>query len=345
MGFIDQWSAFLNEYKEAAVATIVNGTGSMPRNNGAQMLISESGSILETIGGGRLEADVISLSKRVIFSKTGEVYHFEMSGEDAAFSNLICGGKGDAVLYYSGEQDRPILERLRHLEKPEGWLILPIDQRTGAAFAAAGGALLGNPPKAVLKQISGRKETFIELCEGGRYLLQWISPPGKLHIMGAGHVSRMIARIASIAGMECLVYDDRSDFVSKERFPDAVRVLLRDFSALSGIRVDPEDMIAVVTRGHLYDREVLKWALTTKAGYIGMIGSRRKTEMIFSSLIREGYPEQRVRSVFSPIGLPIGAETPAEIAVSVVAQLIQFRSAGHSRRTSGFEQAKGPDVK
>lgn len=325
MDFISKWCSFVEEYKEAAVATVVNGFGSMPRENGAQMLISITGATMDTVGGGRLEADVISWAKHVISNKTSLLRHFELTGSDVALSDMICGGEGDVVIYYSSEKDLPVLEHIKSLGSPEGWLILPIDFEAEANFVAADGTHTGSCPGELLLKPSGRKETFIENTGSGSHLIQWLSMPGRLHILGAGHISREIVKIASIADIACSVYDDRAEYVSRERFPDADCVLVGDLSSPPLITADCKDMIVIVTRGHICDKDCLEWALKTKAGYIGMIGSRRKVNMILNSMIEKGYPEEKVRNVCSPIGLNIGARTPAEIAVSIVAQLIEFK--------------------
>ncbi len=326
MNFINKWISSFDKNEEMAVVSIINGIGSMPRENGAQMLISNSGTIVDSIGGGKLESDIISRSIQVTLNKTTILYHFDMTGDDVAQSDLICGGKGDAVIYYSPEQDIFTLKYIVGLRNPMGWLIFPIDTKTGLSFFSANGEHIGNLPDMIFENIYNRKDIFIFTdSQNSRYMVQWIFPSGRLHIMGAGHISREIAKIADIIEMKCTVYDDRSDFVNKERFPHSDCLLLDDFSSLPYIEMGYKDMIVIVTRGHLYDRNVLEWALKTDAGYIGMIGSRRKVDMILNSLIKKGFSEKKVYRVHTPIGLDIGARTPSEIAVSIIAQLIQFK--------------------
>jgi xanthine dehydrogenase accessory factor len=155
-----------------------------------------------------------------------------------------------------------------------------------------------------------------------------------LYVFGAGHVSRQIVPLAAHVGFKVVVTDDRQDFADAARFPAAREVLHLPYEdVLSGFTVDEASYVVIVTRGHTHDKEVLAQALKTKAKYIGMIGSKRKRNIIYGKLLDEGFTEEDLRRVHSPIGLEIKAETPEEIAVSIVAELIQERAGtGKSQR-------------
>jgi xanthine dehydrogenase accessory factor len=146
--------------------------------------------------------------------------------------------------------------------------------------------------------------------------------------MGAGHVSLATAQVARLAGFRVQVVDDRAEFAHPDRFPHAESVAaVDDFeNALAGRDLGPDDYVVIVTRGHRHDREVLAQALKTKAGYIGMIGSSRKRRAIYEALLAEGFTQNDLDRVYSPIGLSIGAQTPEEIGISIVAQLVQVRA-------------------
>jgi xanthine dehydrogenase accessory factor len=150
-----------------------------------------------------------------------------------------------------------------------------------------------------------------------------------VYIFGAGHVSQALAAVARIAGFRIFVLDDRGEFANRERFPDCYEVFVMDpiTEIFQSRTFSREDMIVIVTRGHLQDQVVLETALKTRAGYIGMIGSKRKREMLYQTLRENGVHEEQIARVHSPIGLNIGAETPEEIAVSITAELIQQRAA------------------
>lgn len=152
------------------------------------------------------------------------------------------------------------------------------------------------------------------------------------HLFGAGHVSRQLARLTRMVGFRTVVLDDREEYANRERFPEAdeIRVLDRFENALTGseagISVNPNSFIVILTRGHSHDRTVLAQALGTPAGYIGMIGSRRKRDTIYRALLDEGFTEADLDRVHCPVGIDIGGETPEEIAVSIIAEMIQVRS-------------------
>ena len=151
-----------------------------------------------------------------------------------------------------------------------------------------------------------------------------------VYLFGAGHVAQPTARLAAFVGFRVRVVDDRAEFANADRFPEAeeVRVATDFDSALKGIAVDRSGFIVIVTRGHLHDKTVLMQALRTEAAYIGMIGSRRKRDHIFNALLKQGFTENDLKRVHSPIGLDIGAETPEEIALSIVAELVKARAQG-----------------
>jgi xanthine dehydrogenase accessory factor len=153
-----------------------------------------------------------------------------------------------------------------------------------------------------------------------------VLPPALLYIFGAGHVALGLYKTAKDAGFDVIVVDDREAYASRERFPEAQEVVAEDFDqALSRLSPTEVAYIVIVTRGHRDDMRVLRWAVQTKARYVGMIGSKRKTIAIFRELQKEGLPEQLFERVHAPIGLDIGAVTPEEIAVSITAELIAVR--------------------
>jgi xanthine dehydrogenase accessory factor len=153
-----------------------------------------------------------------------------------------------------------------------------------------------------------------------------VLPPALLYVFGAGHVGVNLCRIASEAGFDLIVTDDRTSYATKKRFPSAREVYAVDFDEATK-QLDPNEAsyIVIVTRGHRDDMRLLRWAVQTRARYIGMIGSKRKVIGIFKTLQEEGVPAHLFDRVHAPIGLDIGAVTPEEIAVAITAELIAFR--------------------
>lgn len=148
---------------------------------------------------------------------------------------------------------------------------------------------------------------------------------GQLVVFGGGHIAKQLARIAELLDIPVTIMEDRQEFCSPERFPDASRIVLQSYDEIPVLPLTARDMVVIVTRGHLGDGQALRWALQTKAGYIGMIGSKRKRDLMYQQLVGEGIAGDALQRVHAPIGLPIGAQTPEEIAVSIAAEIIAFR--------------------
>lgn len=174
-------------------------------------------------------------------------------------------------------------------------------------------------------------------------------PPVELFIFGAGHVASHLCRVAQIAGFEVIVADDRENFANAERFPEAKKVIAAEFeAAMAQIEPTRSSFIAIVTRGHRDDLRVLRWAVGTEARYIGMIGSKRKVMTLYQELEKQGVRREQLEGVHAPIGLDIGAVTPEEIAVAIVAEMIAVRRnrpvAGLNRKMQEQLQNPAADV-
>jgi len=253
MDIYEQIVQLRREGRRGAVATIVNVRGSIPSFQTAKMLVRDDGSIVGTIGGGCVEADVWQAAREVMESEKPRTLKFDLNQDPKYDTGLICGGT---------------------------------------------------------------LEVFVEP----------VLPPAELYIFGAGHVAFHVCRTAANAGFDVIVTDDRSSYATKERFPAAREVHSLEFDEAMR-RLDPSDAayIVIVTRGHRDDMRLLRWAVQTRARYVGMIGSKRKVIGIYKALQAEGLRADLFDRVHSPIGLDIGAVTPEEIAIAVTAELIAFR--------------------
>ena len=157
-------------------------------------------------------------------------------------------------------------------------------------------------------------------------LLEPIFSEPTVYLFGAGHVSQQIAPLAKRVQFKVVVIDDREMFANRERFPEADEVIVSEFeTCFEQLQIDDSSYIVIVTRGHLYDGFVLEQAVKTDARYIGMIGSKKKIHILYQNLMKKGIPKETLDRVYAPIGLDINSETPEEIAVSIVAQLIKVR--------------------
>lgn len=253
MDIYEQIVQLRREGRRGAVATIVNVRGSIPSFQTAKMLVRDDGSIVGTIGGGCVEADVWQAAREVMESEKPRTLKFDLNQDPKYDTGLVCGGT---------------------------------------------------------------LEIFVEP----------VLPPATLYLFGAGHVAINACKTAALVGFDVIVTDDRSSYASKERFPDAREVHALDFEeAMKTLDPNESSYIVIVTRGHRDDMRVLRWAVQTRARYVGMIGSTRKVIQIFKALQEEGIPANLFDRVYAPVGIDIGAVTPEEIGIAITAELIAIR--------------------
>jgi xanthine dehydrogenase accessory factor len=336
-----EMAGLLHNGESFVVATVFDQSGSAPRTSGAKMLVRTDGTISGTIGGGRLEADAIQAARKVLLSGQPLIWSFQLTGEDAASLDMICGGKGKVLLDFidgTNETNRIIYEEATTIleTKGKGWLITTMGRGqnfdTHRCLIKRDGTLVGRfdgEPQLLSKLTSGTASMSIhsEDIDNWRCLIEPLRNSGTVYIFGAGHVSQQIVPLSETVGFKTVVLDDRAEYASKKRFPSSSKIiLLESFDHLPELAIDEDGYIVIVTRGHFHDKTILAQALKTKAGYIGMIGSRRKRDKIFEVLAGEGFGKQDFERVYSPIGTAIEAETPEELAVSIVGELIKVRA-------------------
>jgi xanthine dehydrogenase accessory factor len=246
----------------SALATIVECQGSSPQKKGAKMLVRDDGTILGTLGGGCIEAEVVQHSLMAIQDGQPRTIPFELTEKHGG---LVCGGK--LLVYIEPVRTEP-----------------------------------------------------------------------RLVILGAGHVGRALSTLARFSGFNVTVVDDRPEYANKDNIPEAHEIVVHDFlNVFSRVPAEKNTFIVVATRGHNHDLDAVKASLGTDAGYIGLMGSRRKKGLLMNALRDAGFPQEDIDRVIIPVGLSINSVTPEEIAVSITAQLIQIR------RQHGASRS-GPDA-
>jgi len=337
---------FLEERKRLVLARIIRQVGSAPRGVGTKCLITEDGSLIGTIGGGFLEYRVQEKAKKTLKEGKSSIIHFQLTGEEVAKSEMLCGGIVDVYLepvFPENRIAREVFQKINEmiLAGRKGTLLTLVSEDIRCADGACRvliqedgsligniGTILDNEKQRWQSLFEVRKPGLIELVQGGPLIfVEPIRPDDVLYLFGAGHVSTFVAPLAKMVGFSVVVIDDREEFANKDRFPGADELIVCPFfEAFYHIPIDFSVYIAIVTRGHIYDKDVLREALQRNPVYIGMIGSKRKRKIIYESLMEEGITNERLSQVHSPIGLDIGAETPEEIAVSIVAELVQARA-------------------
>lgn len=165
------------------------------------------------------------------------------------------------------------------------------------------------------------------ICGGEmKVFIDILQPKEEVLIFGAGHIAACVSKLAKTVGFKVTIIDDRKEFANQDRFPEADEIIAEDTEkALTHLNITPSTYIIVLTRGHLKDEEVLSSVTRSNAAYIGMIGSRKKNATVFQHLEEQGISQDELAKVYAPIGIDIKAQTPEEIAVSIVAEIIQVR--------------------
>jgi xanthine dehydrogenase accessory factor len=338
-------SRLLADGHSFALATIISHQGSTPRLPGTKMVIGPDGETFGTVGGGMLEAAVCQRAARVLETTTPRRMVFELTTRARETMDMICGGWAEVLVDFvdpraASGQCLALWEQMVGGGRRGTFVTLlatgsqPVETvpTTHLILAADGRLLRGQPPPGLrLSELAaagaGQRLVKIDAGDGRQAVIEPFHPAETLFIFCAGHVSRPTARMAAMVGFRVEVFDDRAEFAAVDRFPGADRVVVLDDydGALTGLPIAEDGFIVIVTRGHLHDQTVLAQALGTPAAYIGMIGSRIKRNTIYGNLRQEGFNDADLARVASPIGLSIGAQTPEEIAVSIVAELIQRR--------------------
>ena len=320
----------LEANRPSVLCGIVASHGSTPRGAGAKMLVLEDGRTLGTIGGGAVEVRAAQLAGELLARGQSRFESYRLTPGDVASVGMICGGDVRVYFQYFCPADRAALESVLELLDNPGpsWLVTAMDRsgwRMGTFDRVHGLRGLDVPEERLLPLLGSRGM----LDEGDPILFaEPLVRAGTVYLFGGGHVARELARILAMTDFRVAVYDQREQAVSREFFPEASSLLCGPFTdALT--RVGPitaEDYVAIMTPGHQGDYEVLSQVLRTPAKYIGCIGSKKKIAITRERLLADGFTEAEIGRVHAPIGLPIGGETPAEVAVSVAAQLIACRS-------------------
>ena len=331
----------LEEKAAVVLITIVQSQGSAPRHAGTRALQTRNG-FEGTVGGGVLEAKAMQCAHNCLAKKQSSAANFSLK-PNAATSDMICGGQMRILCEWLDQQHKPDFirarEALRNGQKGFWLVICPknaaedyADKLQCTRHLLLTPADLSMLPLAISRAVSAvwtqaeQKPSFM-ICEDSCVYLEPLEPAPTLLLLGAGHVALEVAKLASACGFVVDVVDDREAFANPERFPMARRCLvLPEFAGLcEQLAIGAGHYLAIMTRGHAYDQTCLEQLLTSKARYLGMIGSRHKKAQIFSALQKKGFSEESLKSVFCPIGLPIKAESPQQIAVSIVAELLAVK--------------------
>ena len=314
------------------LVTVTASSGATPRGTGARMLVGTEGRICGTIGGGAVEYRCEQMALQVLEHKVSARQDFSLTRDDVQNLGMICGGEVNVFFHYIPEGDGETLslawEALRLMEAGEAlWLISNISDAGALSLYTQRSGIYGAPVPAQLLSSLPRKPKLLN-CGEESYCVEQIYSSSRVYIFGCGHVSRELEPVLSHVGFRCVMMDDRPEFAQRAFFPTAEDVKVIDFNAIAeSVTITPEDFVCVMTRGHAYDTEIQAQILKCRPAYVGVIGSRKKAAGV-RQILKEhhGLSEEELDLITTPIGLDIEAETPAEIAISIAAQLIQTRA-------------------
>jgi len=336
----------LREHTPFALATIIRHKGSTPRTSGSKMMVLADGSIHGTIGGGLVEARVMDTCLKMMSDPQCKIMEFNLNKDLKDGLDMVCGG--NLTLWIETFGPNPSSELIQVFSEmaaqekagKKSILISKIQGFSRSSFTTdkclvlPDGTVKGCQilPRALFDSICDNRfsDTIPVIHSHGleEFIIEPGTPCETIYIFGAGHVGFQLAKMAHLTDFFTIVIDDRAEFANRQRFENAHKILVaKKFDkAFNSLSIDKNAYIVILTRGHLYDQTVLEQALKTDAAYIGMIGSKRKRDQIYDNLTKKGVSKQVLDLVYSPVGLDIDAETPAEIAVSIIAQIIQVRA-------------------
>ena len=340
----------LGQGDQLVVATVVRTKGSTPQKPGAKLLVREDGSGVGTLGGGCVEGDIWFAAKELM-KRGGPAEHrdYYLNEELAAQDGLVCGGtmyflidpvyRPDDYLTFAREIDgayagRGSVAMASVVQAPAGGnveiggkLFIREDGTTEGTLGSA--ELDGQAMDKAHKLMVHGKNEYVVADDGTEYFIEAYTTPPQMVLCGGGHVSGAIAPLAAKLGFRVFVTDDRQEFANTDRFPEAELVVAKTpEQAIPELPINPNTFIIIATRGHRYDNVALEAAAKSSAKYIGLLGSKRKTILIYEDLVRMGLPMERIREIRSPVGLDIGGRTPDEIAISIMAEVLMFRHGG-----------------
>ena len=310
--------------EDLVLVTIIASDGAAPRGAGARMLIGKEGRLSGTIGGGAVEYRSEQMAAEILRTRESGKHDFTLTRNDVENLGMICGGA--VQVYFSfipgGDPEYIALATETEQKFAEGqdlWLVADVTEGSTMFLA-------DKSNKKLAPELTRHPHRIT--LEGRDLYIEQINTSGRVYIFGCGHVAQELEPVLTHVGFRCVVMDDRPEFANRDLFPTAEEVLMVDFEKLSDyIKIGPQDYVCVMTRGHGFDTVVQAQVLPMHPCYCGVIGSRHKAAGVRKTLHDDyGVSDADLDQVTTPIGLAIQAETPAEIAISIAGQLINFRA-------------------
>ena len=316
----------VEKHRDTVLVTLIADRGSAPRKAGAQMLVGAEGRLVGTIGGGAVEGRSIQLSQQLLAQRRSCIREFPLHQAPERDIGMVCGGDVTAHFQFIPAEDPLWSETASRAlallnRRTVGWLVLAEDGSAPALLdreSVVSGSLPEDTAQALRTPGFSMAAGYISLPLpiGQRALL-----------FGAGHISQALCPLLTTIGFRPVVFDDRPELANTRLFPTAEQVICGDFTRISDyLTITDEDFVVIMTSGHVRDFQVEEQTLRGPFAYVGVIGSRRKTASVNQRLLEAGIPQSSIDLVHTPIGTPILAVTPEEIAVSIAGEMIQVRA-------------------
>ena len=316
----------LEHGQSLVLVTVIASSGATPRGAGARMLVGKEGRICGTIGGGAVEYRSEQIAAKVLEKKTSLGHNFTLTKDDVQNLGMICGGACDVFFNYlpAGDSHTIMLCEKAESQFQKGanlWLLTDVGANGQMGLYAEDLGFWGISVSDNLTLSRHSERT-------GNIFAEQINVSGRVYIFGGGHVAQELVPVLSHVGFRCVVMDDRAEFTKTELFPGAEEVICGDLQNIGHyMTIGNDDYVCVMTRGHAYDTVVQAQVLKCRPTYCGVIGSAFKAAGVRRTLKEEyGLSDDALNLVTTPIGLNIKGETPAEIAISIAAQMILHRA-------------------
>ncbi|MBE3109678.1 MAG: XdhC family protein [Acidobacteria bacterium] len=330
--------------KGLALATIVEAEGSTPQITGASAIFSVAGLEAGTVGGGLLEARAEAIAGEALRDRKARLITIRLDADPADLEGAICGGSARVLIDPGVGGERAVFERaldgfrkrrpgvLASLIVPGQEDFVSVERRFLEALSWDANTFAGFGPDILAAALEDGRPRLVK-SEGRLIFLEPVRPLPRLIIAGAGHVGRAVARLGSLLDWSVTVIDDRPEFANAENVSEADEIVVGDIGeSVRRIEDSTENYFVIVTRGHKKDAEALRAAIGRPAAYVGMIGSKRKIEIMHCEFLESGWATADAwAGVHAPIGVEIGSKTVEEIAVSIAAELVLVRSGRKER--------------
>ncbi|MDO4203608.1 MAG: xanthine dehydrogenase accessory protein XdhC [Selenomonadaceae bacterium] len=316
----------INSGKNAVLVTIVEQAGSAPRGQGTQMLVGDDGLLAGTVGGGAIEARAIAKARELIKTQEAALISYDLSGANKADLGMVCGGGVSLLFAPLSAEDEAACLLADTLEQSlqnniPGYLRQSLSDGSISLLDEKGNVLAGKGTAAEVKDIGYSGKT-----QGDCFIMP-IPLKQRVILCGGGHVAQSLVPVLTGLDFRVTVVESRREFARQELFPTAEKVQLVDYTKLAQyIDLQADDFIIIMTHGHIHDYILQEQLLRDEYAYIGVMGSRRKIAAVNEKLTAAGISKEAMESVHTPIGVAIGAVTPAEIAISVAAECIAVRA-------------------